>query len=179
MAEPQDPARRTLLTGGFAPTASRSPAPPLGPAPPWLAGRISAETCSACEQPCLDACPERIIALHPEDHDLAGEAYLAFDNGPCTFCGACLDACPEGPAARPGSRGLPPVALDPAGCLAARGVVCVICVARCPERALAAGAGGQISLNSSHCSGCGACVPACPTSALHVPRGLTHDRPVT
>ena len=72
------------------------------------------------------------------------------------------------PAERP-VRALPVVELDATACLAARGVVCVICVARCPERAIAGGVGGGIRVDPSACTGCGACLPACPVDALAVP----------
>jgi ferredoxin-type protein NapF len=170
VTEQPDRSRRALLTGRFARPAA-PPAPPLGPSPPWLAGRISPAACRDCGQPCVSACPERIIALHPDGHPLAGQAFLDFHAGPCTFCRACLDACPEAPAERPAGRGLAAVELDPASCLATRGIVCVICVAKCPERALSSGASGHVTVNGGACTGCGACVPACPVAALQVPPG--------
>lgn len=171
MTRPADPGRRALLTGALvveaAPTAPEAEAP-LGPPPPWLADRISPETCGRCDQPCVAACPEEIIRLHPADRARAGVAWLDFETGPCTLCRACVEACPEQPPELTG-RGLPAVVLDHEACLASRGVVCVICVARCPERAFAALPGGRVDLRSEACTGCGACVPACPTDALAIP----------
>jgi ferredoxin-type protein NapF len=156
-----DPSRRAFLTG------FQSPSPPAGPAPPWLAGRISPPACTSCDQqPCVSACPERIIALHPDSHDLAGQAYLDFSAGACTFCQACVEVCPERPDPLPVGRALGPVDLDAGRCLASQGVVCVICVARCPERALSSGSGGHITLDAARCTGCGSCVASCPTDAL-------------
>ena len=50
--------------------------------------------------------------------------------------------------------------------LAAKGIVCVMCVARCPERAVRAGPSGAVSIEAAACTGCGACIPACPVDAL-------------
>ena len=166
-SRPADPARRALLTGELLAPAE-APTPRLGPPPPWLAGIVSAAVCSDCAQPCVPACPEKIIRTHPADHPEAGLAWLDFETGPCTFCEACVEACPESPAARP-ARALPAVELDATSCLAAKGVVCVICVARCPERAIAGGLGGAISIDPDGCTGCGACLPACPVDALAIP----------
>lgn len=116
----------------------------------------------------MAACPEHIIRLHPSDHSDAGLAYLDFDEGPCTFCRACVEVCPEFVEGDPVARPLPPVDLDSGRCLAAQGVVCVICVARCPERAISGEPGGTVSVTGDRCTGCGACVPACPVDALAV-----------
>ena len=170
MADAVDRSRRALLTGRIpGESANPPPQPALGPGLPWLAGRLSPATCTACSQPCVPACPESIVTLHPAEHSLAGLAYLDFGAGPCTFCQRCVEVCPEAPADPFRGRALAPVAVDSSRCLAALGVVCVICVARCPERALAGGASGHIGVNSDACTGCGACIPACPADALAVP----------
>ncbi len=167
MSRPADPSRRAFLTGR--PLASAA-APRLGPAPPWLGDRISVDICAACARPCVEACPERIVAIHPPDHPERGLAFLDFRRGACTFCGACVEACPSGSGESVATgRPLPAVALDEERCLAARGVVCVICVARCPERALAGDAGGLVRVATAACTGCGACVASCPTEALAIP----------
>jgi ferredoxin-type protein NapF len=165
MAGPADPSRRAFLTGR---SAGSGPVPRLGIAPPWLDGRITAEVCRDCASPCVDACPERIVAIHPAQHPAEGLAYIDFGIGACTFCRACVEVCPEGPTDLTGIRPLPPVSLDESRCLAAQGVVCVICVARCPERALSGEPGGRINLSIQACTGCGACISACPTEALSI-----------
>jgi ferredoxin-type protein NapF len=166
MSGPVDRSRRAFLTG-----RAEEPAlePRLVPSPPWLADRISATICNACAGPCVDACPDHIIRLHPESHCDAGLAYLDFSESHCTFCRACTDVCPEISAPATTNRALPPVAIDATSCLAAQGVVCVICVARCPERALRSHPGGSVVVTAESCSGCGACISACPTNALGIP----------
>lgn len=166
MPRPTDPSRRAFLTGRLEDPATQ---PRLGPAPPWLAGLISTGSCRSCGQPCVDACPENIIRTHPATHSCGGLAYLDFQSGACTFCRACVDVCPEAVGGIAGDRPLPPVSVDDARCLAAQGVVCVICVARCPERALSGRPGGRISVAADTCTGCGDCVAACPTAALEIP----------
>jgi ferredoxin-type protein NapF len=84
---------------------------------------------------------------------------------------ACIEVCPEFAIGKPKGRALPPVELDPGKCLAAQGVVCIICVARCPERAITGRPGGHVSVTAAKCTGCGACVPSCPVGALDVSDG--------
>lgn len=64
----------------------------------------------------------------------------------------------------------PPLHVIPAverrACRADRG--CELCVAACPERALAVGPDG-IQVKGGACTGCGACLPACPLGAIIFP----------
>jgi ferredoxin-type protein NapF len=168
MADPVDRSRRAFLTGRI---GGEPRTPRLGPSPPWLAGLISPEGCLSCGQPCVEACPEEIVRTHPPEHPDAGLAYIDFAAGPCTFCRACIEVCPEFAIGKPKGRALPPVELDPGKCLAAQGVVCIICVARCPERAITGRPGGHVSVTAAKCTGCGACVPSCPVGALDVSDG--------
>jgi ferredoxin-type protein NapF len=165
MAGSVDRSRRAFLTGRI---GGRIGVPRLGPAPPWLVGSISPDTCRSCGQPCVEACPEDIIRTHPPHHPDAGLAYIDFNEGPCTFCRACVEVCPEFTEASAQTRALPHAELDSGQCLAAQGVVCVICVAKCPERAIAGQPGGRVAVNADKCTGCGACVPACPQAALAI-----------
>jgi len=165
MTEPVDPGRRAFVTGQLL-EEKPPPAPPLGPAPPWLAEVISPAVCGDCAGPCVEACPERIVLRHPENHPQAGRAYLDFQLSACTFCRACVDVCPVAPSPLPEGRALAAVTLDTGTCLAAKGIVCVMCVARCPERAVRAGPSGAVSIEAAACTGCGACIPACPVDAL-------------
>ncbi len=131
---------------------------------PWLDTARFAERCTACRA-CMDACPEGIVAAAD-----GGLPAIDFARGGCTFCAACAQACPEHlfvPHERPP---WPHRAVIGTGCLTRQGVVCRSCQDACEVRAIrfapAPGAVAQPSLDAGTCTGCGACVGACPVDAI-------------
>ena len=121
--------------------------------------------CDGCNA-CVKSCPQNVIQL------AAGFPIISFNQVGCTFCGRCVDACDQG-------------ALDAAialetpwqwranigsTCLDKRGIVCRACEASCEEDAIrfrpALGGKTDVSVLLKTCTGCGACVSSCPTSAI-------------
>jgi len=122
---------------------------------------------------CVDVCPENIIIKGrgriPE---------ISFANGECTFCGACVTACPVG------LLGSLPVEDEPYqplwnlhlsvsdACISAKGVVCHICPEKCEAQAIrfgrpgVQGIRGKPVIDQDICTGCGACLAPCPVGAL-------------
>lgn len=139
--------------------------------PPWTAepDRFT-ENCVRCGA-CVERCPEHIIVRGD-----GGFAEVDFARGACTFCGACADACPEPVFRR--DRDTPPWSAKARigeSCLASAGVFCQSCADCCEPRAIrfAPRMGSVpnpvVSLDS--CTGCGACVTACPAAAITVVGG--------
>ena len=159
-----NPSRRNLLRGHMPPTRE---IPPWRPRPPWTRRTALQDACTGCGR-CAEACPESIIAL-AED----GLPYLNFALGECTFCGECAAACPE-PVFAPAHERAPPafhhVAEIGADCFAAHGIVCQSCGDACPEGAIRftprIGAPPLPRLDPLACTGCGACVAACPGEVI-------------
>lgn len=135
------------------------------PRPPWAGAEPEfVVRCTRCDA-CIDACPEHILA-----RGAGGFPEVDFTSGGCTFCGRCVDAC-EPHALERTDR--PPWALKAsiaAGCLALNRVVCSVCAERCEVRAIrfrpALGAAPTPTIDAATCTGCGACVAACPVSAI-------------
>ena len=144
--------RRGFLTG--------RQAPPFRPLPPG----ISMETLAACTGcgDCVAACPQQILLVAD------GRVAVDFSLDECTFCDACAQACPEPVFAD--NRAMQHVAAISDACLARRGVTCMSCRDACPENAIrfAPRTGGPFLpvLDAALCTGCGACIAPCPTTAI-------------
>lgn len=170
-----DGGRRAFLRGSLLTregrTRERLRLQPLGPPPPWHRDQPLAEACPDCTHPCVAACGPRIIRLHPQNHRLAGVPYLDFNSAGCTFCAACVGACPldVGPADSGTDR--PHIGrahLNREACLAWNGVICQSCSERCEYHAITTDRQRRVHIDAETCTGCGMCVTACPVSALGV-----------
>lgn len=154
--------RRFLLAGLAGPECDRLPF-----RPPWTTEEAVLRSCTGCGA-CVEACAARLITLAD------GKPQVTFDTAECTFCGACAEACAE-PVFDRSRRPFRHVATLGDGCLAHGGVVCQSCRDACPEAAIrfVPRRGGPFlpDIQTPACTGCGACVTACPTSAM----GLVHQ----
>lgn len=145
--------RRELFTG-------QRVAPAGGIALPWWRGEHGCDGCARC----VDACETRIITLR------AGELpQLDFQQGECTFCGACADACPQ-PLFHPrDSEALPQRVRIDSRCITFQGVNCRSCQESCEQQAirfrLMPNGIAQPETLPQNCTGCGACIAPCPVSA--------------
>lgn len=153
-----DLGRRGFLTG-------RRLSRPEAIRPPWSRAASVSTACTGCGA-CVTACPQNIIVL-----DADGRPALTFDARECTFCGACAEACPE-PVFDRSIAAFPHVAAIGADCFAKRGVVCQSCGDACPETAIRfrprLGGPALPEIAADRCSGCGACIAACPAQAVAV-----------
>lgn len=138
--------------------------------PPWSrSGATFDQACTRCGR-CIDACPTHVLKLSE------GAVRIDFADAECTFCAECVDVCPEPAfdrAARAsGARPWNAVARIDASCLARLGVECQSCGDACEEHAIRfrvhAGPVPDPRVDSTRCTGCGACVRVCPATAIEV-----------
>jgi len=173
MADPWT--RRDLLLGGLTRLRRRlaervdAPPLPLPVRPPGsLPGTAFLATCERCHA-CISACPNHCLAEitgcgEPLDHT----PRMAFVDGYCERTRACAEACPsgalqrqvEGRAADPGVA-----AVIAEWCLNQAGfAMCLSCQEHCPEHAIDLRHLGLPTVQTTRCTGCGACCFVCPTT---------------
>ncbi len=166
-------ARRQFLKGGFLTRAGREHVDrlgkALGPAPPWHKAKLKQDYCLACDHPCVEACEMDVIRLHHDEHYLRGMPYLSFEQGGCTFCRACVDACPMdlGESAD-AAVGIGDAKLNTSACLAWNGVICLSCKFICNARAIRFDRVNRPAIDVDICTGCGMCVTVCPENAIAI-----------
>lgn len=134
---------------------------------PWTDQATLLDRCTGCGD-CAPVCPEGIVRL-----DRGGHPAIRFDRA-CTFCGACARACAEGVFDPERDPPWTARAVVRPACLETRGIACRACEDLCPETAISArpqpGGVTRIEVDDDTCTGCGACVAACPAAAIEVVR---------
>ena len=136
------------------------------PSLPWVKEAQFTDLCTQCGE-CIKQCPTKII--HPGD---GGFPRVDFQHGECTFCYQCAEACPEPlflPKTEPAWQAR---AVIEDSCLATKNIDCRSCGDSCEPFAirfkLAVGSVAQPQIDMASCTGCGACVSVCPTSAITI-----------
>ena len=150
--------RRNLIRGRADPAIL-----PLRP-PGAIPEALFAEQCTSCGA-CIEVCPQHIVIKGS-----AGYPEVDFRQGECTFCSRCIDSCAEGALLH---ETQPPWRLElrlTDNCLAKRQVVCQTCGDACGVDAIRfrpqPGVVAIPLIDQDVCTGCGACIAACPQDAL-------------
>ena len=169
--EKPDLSRRGFLRGNMLTRDGREQqkknTQPLGLSPPKLGLSQVAGQCVDCTQPCAASCPQKIIKLHPAEHALSAAPYLDFSRDGCTYCDACVEACPKVDASVDAEL-IGVLSIDHAKCFTWNSIFCMSCLGRCAEKALLLNVRRQLELLSEQCTGCGFCLRSCPANALAI-----------
>ena len=127
------------------------------------------EACTRCGN-CAAVCPQAIITAGEN-----GFPVVDVSRRSCTFCGECVDACKPG-ALKPDMEWPWRVAISDT-CLSLNRVNCRICQDHCELSAirfqLRVGGSAEPLIDDASCTGCGACVSACPADAISLVHSQT------
>lgn len=137
--------------------------------PPWsLPETEFTEHCTRCDQ-CINNCPSHILQRGD-----GGYPEVRFHHE-CTFCEQCVASC-EAQAFQTAPYSVSKawqlaVSIKPE-CLSLQGVVCRTCGDHCDSRAirfqLRTRAVAIPLIDNQACTGCGACLAACPVNSISI-----------
>ena len=137
--------------------------------PPWAINEsLFLEICTQCGE-CISHCPTHIIKPARANFPV-----IDFNSGECLFCEQCVDACEPHALlkARKSSPWSIKVSIKEDVCIAHQGVECRSCYDPCGVRAITMPPRlGGISIpvvNTTNCTGCGACFSVCPVNAISI-----------
>ncbi|WP_394174326.1 ferredoxin-type protein NapF [Thalassotalea litorea] len=133
---------------------------------PFIIGeKHFAAHCSQCHA-CVDVCETHIIEL-----DADGLPYLNFTKDECTFCGVCVDTCPE-PLFRARDEAPFSGMLNiKQTCLAKQQIFCQSCADSCDQQAISFKYLTSIptpEVDQQACNQCGACISVCPNQSTEL-----------
>lgn len=164
--------RRAFLRGRFLTSSQQENMPRFDAVrPPWSIGeREFIDKCTRCNA-CLTVCETKILIKGE-----GGFPEVRFDNGECTFCQKCVEACQQ-----PVFRSVDETPWEHKvriheHCLTQHRIECRSCQDSCSMSAirfrLQSGGVAQPWVEMEQCNGCGACIQSCPVSAIKI---LKHE----
>lgn len=127
------------------------------------------ERCNGCGK-CIGSCPRHIIVFSDIKQGFlsARQPTVTFKKDYCDFCMKCSFSCPFGailPAKKEGAViGIAVIVKD--SCVAWDWEGCVICVEKCPEKAIELDDMKRPYVLEEKCNGCGICELECPALSL-------------
>ena len=137
--------------------------------PPWAGAENSfLNLCDSCGD-CIEKCPTNIIQKGRGDYPV-----INFNAGECLFCNECADACT--PNALKIIEDQQPwsiiASINTDSCLAFKGVECRSCYDPCEVKSInmkpRLGGVSIPVLDTTLCTGCGACFAICPSKAINM-----------
>ena len=134
--------------------------------PPWSVEEpLFIARCQRCNA-CVESCPTQLLKQGDGGYP---EAF--FNGAECTFCEVCVNVCFYSALLRESNSTPWQITANVTDqCLTKQHIDCRLCADACEPEAihfqLVAKTVAQVRIDSSFCSGCGACVSYCPVAAI-------------
>ncbi|BBG65233.1 ferredoxin-type protein NapF [Hydrogenimonas sp.] len=121
--------------------------------------------CPDCiDKQCAKVCEEEIITIGSD-----GTPELSFSSRGCTFCDDCMKGCEAGVLSDAGVNFIKAeVDIDVLKCMAWHHTICSSCKDPCLEDAIAFLGLFRPEIDPKRCTGCGWCIPVCPSGAINI-----------
>lgn len=161
-----DPKRRGILTSLSSAVRGEKADGPRVVRPPYNADPSLFQTlCPDCEsKACAKVCEEEIIVIQDD-----GTPALDFSQKGCTFCDKCAEGCDADVLSDTSLNFISAkIEIDVLKCVAWHGVMCSSCKDPCLEDAIRFLGLFRPEIASDRCTGCGWCLPVCPTQAIEI-----------
>ncbi|MBF0750884.1 MULTISPECIES: ferredoxin-type protein NapF [Pasteurellaceae] len=135
--------------------------------PPWSINNAEfTQQCTGCGD-CFAVCETHILV---KDDD--GFPEVRFENGECTFCQKCVEACEQPIFRSLEDRPWGHKIMINENCLTHNRIECRSCQDNCSMNAirfrLQIGRVAQPLFDAEICNGCGACLQSCPVRAIKI-----------
>jgi ferredoxin-type protein NapF len=132
--------------------------------PPYSSSASNWELCRECDGKCIKSCEEKIL-YRLED----GTPYVSFSGNGCTFCKKCAESCEFGVLSLENDEKiLADIHINTKKCFAWNGTMCFSCKEPCLDNAVVFEGIFKPKILSDLCTGCGFCLPVCPTGAIEI-----------
>jgi len=132
--------------------------------PPYTLPDTDYSLCGECDGACITACEERILFRLKD-----GSPQVVFSQNGCTFCEKCAQACEKGvlSLANP-ARITAEFRINISRCVSWQEVMCFSCKDPCIDNAIKFSGLFKPQIIPDLCTGCGFCIPVCPSEAIEV-----------
>ncbi len=132
--------------------------------PPYTTPETDFSPCLECNGVCVQECEEKIL-FRLED----GSPYISFNGKGCTFCEKCVSVCEKGVLSLENPKRIyANFTIETKKCFAWNGTMCFACKEPCLDNAIKFEGLFRPVIQEDLCSGCGFCIPVCPTGAISV-----------
>jgi len=132
--------------------------------PPYSDDGSDFTQCVDCDGACITACEEKLLFRLKD-----GSPQLVFSDKGCTFCKRCAEACEFNVLGIEKEEKIKAeFKIHISRCISWQNIMCFSCKDPCVDNAIKFDGIFRPQIIPDICSGCGFCIPVCPSGAIEV-----------